>query len=110
MTAASLGPTTRGRRWISLLFCSQGLFDQIFTQCAPRERGERKDLGLPRRHQRAGPWKDGASGSRTSSRTASSSPDTADWNSAIGGFLVSVCAVHTEVPGDGHPTAAGHAV
>src|SRR3954451_12614341 len=44
-------------------------------------------------------------------RNASSSSDTADWDSAIGGLLFSVClAVHTEDPADGHPASAGHAV
>src|SRR3954454_19382124 len=44
-------------------------------------------------------------------RNASRSSDTADWDSAIGGLLFSVCfAVHTEDPADGPPASSGHAV
>jgi hypothetical protein len=64
-------PHDAGTRWISLLIRSRGLFDQTI-------RTDSRITSTP-----------------SPARNASSSPDTADWDSAIGRFLVSVCLAFT---------------
>src|SRR3954462_7697165 len=72
MTAASLGkmPTTRERRLISLLIRSNGLFDQILTQCALGNAANARTSALASSINGPALGNEVASWSRTSSQAA----------------------------------------